>query len=54
MIRAGLRPAAIDLAVIGAGPVGLALALLAAGALPHARIHLFDRREAAQDLRGLL
>jgi 2-octaprenyl-6-methoxyphenol hydroxylase len=52
MIRAGLRPAAIDLAVIGAGPVGLALALLAAGALPHARIHLFDRREAAQDLRG--
>jgi 2-octaprenyl-6-methoxyphenol hydroxylase len=48
MTRAALRPAAIDLAVIGAGPVGLALALLAAGALPHARIHLFDRREATQ------
>jgi 2-octaprenyl-6-methoxyphenol hydroxylase len=52
MNRGTLRLAAIDLAVIGAGPVGLALALLAADALPHARIHLFDRREAAQDPRS--
>jgi len=41
---------AIDIAVIGAGPVGLALALHAARVLPHARISLFDRRDAAQDV----
>jgi 2-octaprenyl-6-methoxyphenol hydroxylase len=40
----------IDIAVIGAGPAGLALALHAARVLPHARISLFDRRDAAQDV----
>jgi 2-octaprenyl-6-methoxyphenol hydroxylase len=37
----------IDLAVIGAGPAGLTLALLAARLLPHARVSLFDRRDPA-------
>jgi 2-octaprenyl-6-methoxyphenol hydroxylase len=45
-----MRPTRIDIAVIGAGPVGLALALHAARVLPHARISLFDRRDAAQDV----
>jgi 2-octaprenyl-6-methoxyphenol hydroxylase len=40
----------IDIAVIGAGPAGLALALHAARVLPHARISLFDRRDAGQDV----
>jgi 2-octaprenyl-6-methoxyphenol hydroxylase len=42
----------IDIAVIGAGPAGLALALHAARVLPHAGISLFDRRDAAQDVSG--
>ena len=42
----------IDIAVIGAGPAGLALALHAARVLPQARISLFDRRDAAQDVSG--
>ncbi|HEY1394198.1 MAG TPA: 2-octaprenyl-6-methoxyphenyl hydroxylase, partial [Methylibium sp.] len=41
---------AIDLAVVGAGPVGLALALHAARALPEARISLFDARPAELDV----
>ncbi len=45
-----MKPTLIDIAVIGAGPVGLALALHAARVLPHARISLFDRREATQDV----
>lgn len=40
----------LDIAVIGAGPAGVALALLAARILPHARISLFDRRELAHDI----
>ena len=40
----------LDIAVIGAGPVGLALALQAARVLPQARISLFDRRAAEQDI----
>lgn len=47
-----MTPTRIDIAVIGAGPAGLALALHAAHVLPHARISLFDRRDAAQDVRG--
>ena len=39
----------LDIAVIGAGPVGLALALQAARVLPHARISVFDRRELTHD-----
>jgi 2-octaprenyl-6-methoxyphenol hydroxylase len=34
----------LNLAVIGAGPAGLALALLAAERLPTAQVHLFDTR----------
>src|ERR1700710_2988501 len=40
----------LKLAVIGAGPVGLALALHAAAALPTAQITLFDARPLAQDV----
>ncbi|HRZ59557.1 MAG TPA: 2-octaprenyl-6-methoxyphenyl hydroxylase [Rubrivivax sp.] len=53
-MTAARTPGATELriAVVGAGPVGLALALLAAGTLPHARISLFDRRDAAADAAG--
>ncbi len=40
----------LKIAVIGAGPVGLALALHAANALPEASITLFDARAATKDL----
>ena len=42
----------LKLAVIGAGPVGLALALHAAAALPDAEITLFDSRPADKDVSG--
>ena len=42
----------LHLAVIGAGPVGLALALHAARALPQARITVFDARPADRDVSG--
>jgi 2-octaprenyl-6-methoxyphenol hydroxylase len=52
----GTAPAAastaLRLAVIGAGPVGLALALLAAQRLPRAHVTLFDARPAEQDVSG--
>ena len=38
------------IAVVGAGPVGLALALLGARALPDARLTLFDARSAERDV----
>jgi 2-octaprenyl-6-methoxyphenol hydroxylase len=41
---------ALKLAVVGAGPVGLALALHAARTMPHAEVTLFDAREAGFDL----
>jgi 2-octaprenyl-6-methoxyphenol hydroxylase len=40
------------IAVIGAGPAGLALALLAAQRLPQAQITVFDARAADQDVSG--
>ena len=40
----------LSIAVIGAGPVGLALALLAAQMLPRAQISLFDARAADRDV----
>ena len=40
------------LAVIGAGPAGLALALLAARRLPSAEISLFDARSVDKDVSG--
>jgi 2-octaprenyl-6-methoxyphenol hydroxylase len=41
---------ALDIAIVGAGPAGLALALHAARALPHARITLLDARPADRDV----
>jgi 2-octaprenyl-6-methoxyphenol hydroxylase len=42
----------LRLAVVGAGPVGLALALHAADALPDAEITLFDARPIDKDISG--
>src|SRR2546425_513789 len=42
----------LNIAVVGAGPVGLALALHAAQALPQANVTLFDARAAEQDVSG--
>ena len=40
----------LSIAVVGAGPVGLAVALLATRALPSARIAVFDQRPADRDV----
>ncbi len=45
-----IAPLDVSIAVIGAGPVGLALALQAASALPRARLTLFDARPADSDV----
>lgn len=45
-------PPTLNIAVIGAGPVGLALALHAARTLPGSRISLFDARPADADVSG--
>jgi 2-octaprenyl-6-methoxyphenol hydroxylase len=42
----------LRIAVIGAGPVGLALSLLAARQLPSAQVVLFDARAADRDVSG--
>ena len=42
--------AALGIAVVGAGPVGLALALHAARQLPAARVTLYDARPAELDV----
>ena len=42
----------VHLAIVGAGPVGLALALHAAATLPRARITVFDAREVDRDVAG--
>lgn len=42
----------LSLAVIGAGPVGLSLALHAASAVPGARVSVFDARPADKDVSG--
>ena len=47
-----MHDAALHIAVIGAGPVGLALALQAARTLPDAQITLFDARSAEKDVSG--
>ena len=47
-----MRKLALDIAVIGAGPVGLALALQASRALPKAKISLYDARSLEQDVSG--
>jgi 2-octaprenyl-6-methoxyphenol hydroxylase len=46
------RSAPLHIAVIGAGPVGLALALQIARALPESGITLFDARPAEKDVSG--
>jgi 2-octaprenyl-6-methoxyphenol hydroxylase len=46
------RAAPLHIAVIGAGPVGLALALQAARALPDSGVTLFDTRPAEKDVSG--
>lgn len=45
-----IHPSSLNLAVIGAGPVGLSLALHAARALPAAQITVFDSRPADKDV----
>ncbi len=47
-----MTPAPLSIAIIGAGPVGLALALLAARTLPQAAVSLFDARAADRDVSG--
>jgi len=42
----------LHLAVVGAGPVGLALALQAARVLPHAQVSLYDARPLERDVSG--
>jgi 2-octaprenyl-6-methoxyphenol hydroxylase len=42
----------LHIAVIGAGPVGLALSLLVARALPKAQLSLFDARPLERDVMG--
>ncbi|URI10457.1 FAD-dependent monooxygenase [Aquincola tertiaricarbonis] len=43
-------PSSLHLAIVGAGPAGLALALLAARQLPDAQVSLFDARPADRDV----
>ena len=47
-----MQQTAIRIAVVGAGPAGLALALHAAHLLPAARITVFDARPAGHDVSG--
>jgi 2-octaprenyl-6-methoxyphenol hydroxylase len=42
----------LSLAVVGAGPVGIALALQAAATLPNAQVSLFDARPLDKDVSG--
>ena len=42
----------LRIAVVGAGPVGLALSLLAARTLPSAQVCLFDARARGADVSG--
>lgn len=56
-MRPLMQRARMDIAVVGAGPVGLAAAVAAARALPHARLQLFDAQpidgQARPDARTL-
>jgi 2-octaprenyl-6-methoxyphenol hydroxylase len=45
-----IRPAVASLAIVGAGPVGLALAIFAARSLPQLQVALFDTRPADKDV----
>lgn len=50
--RPGASTPPLRLAVVGAGPVGLALALQAARALPRAQVAVFDARPLSQEVRS--
>ena len=45
-----MQPTAMRIAVVGAGPAGLALALLAARLLPAAQLTLYDARPLDRDV----
>ncbi len=45
-----MQPTSLNLAVIGAGPVGLSLALQAARTLPNAQVSVFDARPLERDI----
>ncbi len=47
-----MAPRSLNIAVIGAGPVGLALAIHAARALPESNVTLFDARPPEKDVSG--
>ena len=47
-----MASSSLNIAIIGAGPVGLALAIHAARALPDSTITLFDARPAEKDVSG--
>jgi 2-octaprenyl-6-methoxyphenol hydroxylase len=47
-----MNDSTLNIAVIGAGPVGLALALHAARALPESNVTLFDARPTDKDVSG--
>jgi 2-octaprenyl-6-methoxyphenol hydroxylase len=47
-----MNDSTLHLAIVGAGPVGLALALHAARALPQSHVTLFDIRPADKDVSG--
>ena len=47
-----MQAGSLNIAVIGAGPVGLALAIHAARALPESNVTLFDARPADKDVSG--
>ncbi|MBL8331618.1 MAG: 2-octaprenyl-6-methoxyphenyl hydroxylase, partial [Rubrivivax sp.] len=47
-----MPPPVLQLAVVGAGPAGLALALLAAHQLPQSHVALFDARPLERDVSG--
>jgi 2-octaprenyl-6-methoxyphenol hydroxylase len=49
-LNADMGRPALNLAIVGAGPAGLSLALQAARALPMARITVFDARPADKDV----
>lgn len=49
-MRGVTTPPSLHLAIVGAGPAGLALALLAARHLPQAQVSLFDARPAERDV----
>ena len=52
MKASAMNDSPLNIAVIGAGPVGLALALHAARTLPEANVTLFDARAADKDVAG--